>query len=88
MSEEKGAQMTQGFGGYSVDFGFCSEMMYICSLDGEVTDIVTFMFKRSPLGTSLAVQWLRLPMQGPQVRSLVGGLRPCMPHGTAKKCKQ
>ena len=31
MSEEKGAQMAQGFGGYSVDFGFCSEMMYICS---------------------------------------------------------
>ena len=36
-----------------------------------------------PMGTSLAVQWLRicLPMQGVWVRSLVGELRSHMPHG-------
>ena len=35
------------------------------------------------LGTSLVVQWLRIrtPMQGTQVRSLVGELRSHMPWG-------
>ena len=38
--------------------------------------------KTGPLGTSLAVQWLRLclPMQGVQVRYLVGELRSHVPH--------
>ena len=42
------------------------------------------------LGTSPAVQWLRLqlPLQGVRVRSLVGELRSCMPHGAAKKKKK
>ena len=40
------------------------------------------------LGTSLAVQWLRLhalPIQGVCVQSLVGELRSHMPLGVAKK---
>ena len=39
------------------------------------------------LGTSLAVQWLRLhlPMQGVQVGSLVGELRSHMPWGQKTK---
>ena len=40
------------------------------------------------LGTSLAVQWLRLhalPIQGVCIRSLVGELRSHMPLGVAKK---
>jgi len=41
------------------------------------------------LGTSLAVQWLRLclPIQGLQVQSLAGELRSHMPHGQKKKKK-
>ena len=43
-------------------------------------------FKRKLLGTSLAVQWLRLclPMQGVWVQSLVKELRFCRLHSTAK----
>ena len=38
-------------------------------------------------GTSLVVQWLRLHTStaGTRVRSMVGGLRCCMPHGTTKE---
>ena len=41
-------------------------------------------------GTSLEVQWLRLrlPMQGVQVRSLVGELRSHVPHSQKTKTKQ
>ena len=40
-------------------------------------------------GNSLAVQWLGLcaSTAGAQVRSLVGELRSCKPHGRAKKKK-
>ena len=42
------------------------------------------------LGTSLAVQWLRLalPLQGVRVRSLFGELRCHVPHSAAKKKKK
>ena len=42
------------------------------------------------MGTSLAVQWLRLrlPMQGVQVQSLVGERRSHMPCGQKAKQKQ
>ena len=43
--------------------------------------------KISSLGTSLAVQWLRLlPMQKAWDQSLVGKLKSHMPCNTAKKC--
>lgn len=48
--EEEGAQRAQGITGYSTDFGFCSEMIYLCTVsDGEVTDILTYIFKRISL---------------------------------------
>ena len=49
-----------------------------------------FPQERLTLGNSLVVQWLRLtlPLQGPQVQSLVGELRSCMPHSAAKKKKK
>ena len=40
---------------------------------------------RDERGNSLAVQWLALPLQGAQVRSLVRELRSHMPHSMAKK---
>ena len=42
------------------------------------------------LGTSLAVQWLRLalPLQGVRVRSLFGELRCHVPRSAAKKKKK
>ena len=46
-----------------------------------------FEVKSEALGTSLAVQWLRLcsPVQGAQVRSLVGELRTHMPGSQKPK---
>ena len=41
----------------------------------------TVALKINSLGTSLVVQWLRLPMQGVWVRSLVGELGSHMPRG-------
>ena len=46
--------------------------------------------KNESPGTSLVVQWLRicLPMQGTQVRSLVGELRSHMPRGNEARAPQ
>ena len=43
-----------------------------------------FLFKKHSAGTSLAVQWLRLPLQGARILSLVGELRSHMPCGAIK----
>ena len=43
------------------------------------------LFKKHSAGTSLAVQWLRLPLQGAQVWSLIRELKSHMMHGAATK---
>ena len=52
-------------------------------------DIPILTIKIEGMGTSLAVQWLRLhlPTQVVWVQSMLGELRPQMPHGQKKKNK-
>ena len=42
-------------------------------------------FEKKNVGTSLAIQWLRLPLEQARVQSLVGELRSHMPCGVAPK---
>ena len=67
---------------------FISDLVDLCLrcfvFVGLFSLLILLVFsKNHVLGTSLAVQWLRLclPMQGVQVQSLVGELRSPMPRG-------
>ena len=61
----------------------------MCAYWTEGTKVFVF-FLRDIVGTSLEVQWLRpcFPMQGVQVRSLVGELGSHTPRDQKTKCKR
>ena len=65
-------------------FSICEEVKGFVSLSSRER---TLYLNNFSLGTSLAVQQLRLqlPLQGAQVPSLVGELRSHRPHGMARK---